>query len=184
MDSTSENFTSYKMVVATLCAVLSIICLLIIYVCMMVRKDKTYQRGYLHASISILLLQLSMACVSCLAEQFFIIENLSMSAGIVIIQTFFSVVFSIFIFLFIAPRKKRNILMVLLFAGFGFCMANYVSYYITVISLSITNLLIPHVIICISAIIFFIGGILLLKTGKPSKSEADNEKKAGVTDGE
>ena len=177
MDSTSENFTSYKMVVAALCAVLSIICLLIIYVCMMVRKDKTYQRGYLHASISILLLQLSMACVSCLAEQFFIIENLSMSVGIVIIQTFFSV-------LFIAPRKKRNILMVLLFAGFGFCMANYVSYYITVISLSITNLLIPHVIICISAIIFFIGGILLLKTGKPSKSEADNEKKAGVTDGE
>ena len=128
MDSTSENFTSYKMVVAALCAVLSIICLLIIYVCMMVRKDKTYQRGYLHASISILLLQLSMACVSCLAEQFFIIENLSMSVGIVIIQTFFSVVFSIFIFLFIAPRKKRNILMVLLFAGFGFCMANYVSY--------------------------------------------------------
>lgn len=43
MDSTSENFTSYKMVVAALCAVLSIICLLIIYVCMMVRKDKTYQ---------------------------------------------------------------------------------------------------------------------------------------------
>lgn len=108
MDSTSENFTSYKMVVAALCAVLSIICLLIIYVCMMVRKDKTYQRGYLHASISILLLQLSMACVSCLAEQFFIIENLSMSVGIVIIQTFFSVVFSIFIFLFIAPRKKTE----------------------------------------------------------------------------
>ena len=172
MDSTSGNSTSYKMVVAALCAVMSIICLLIIYVCMMIRKDKTYQRGYLHASISILLFQLSMACVGCLAEQFFIIENLSMSTEIVIVQTFFSAVLSVFMFLFIAPRKKRNILMVLLFAGVGFCMANYVSYYITVISLSIANLLIPHVITCIAAIIFFVGGILLLKTGNSSKKRS------------
>lgn len=183
MDSTSGNSTSYKMVVAALCAVMSIICLFVICVCMMARKDKAYQKGYLCTSISILLFQFSMACVGGLAEQFFIIENFSMSAGIVIVQTFFSAVLSVFLFQFIAPRKKRNILMVLLFSCIGFCMANYVSYYITAISLSIANLLIPHVITCVSAIIFFVGGILLLKTGNPSENKVDNKKKAGVTDG-
>lgn len=183
MDSTSGNSISYKIIVAALCAVMSIICLFVIYVCMMIRNDKTYQKSYLRASVSILLFQLSIACVGGLTEQFFIIENLSMSIRTVIVQTFFNTVLSIFMFLFIAPRKKRNILLVLLFSGIGLCMANYVSYYITVISISITNLLIPHVITCVSAIIFFVGGILLLKTGNPSRDMADNEKKAGMTDG-
>lgn len=184
MSSTSGSTTSYKIVVAALCAVMSIICLFIICVCMGIRKDKTRQRGYLCTSVSAMLFELSMACTGGLAEQFFIIENISMSTGIVIVQTFFSAVMSVFIFLFIAPRKKRNILMVLFFICMGFGMANYVSYFITVISLSITNLLIPHVITCISAVIFFVGGVLLLKMGdQPKVDTSDKKKEAGVTDG-
>lgn len=170
MNSTLGNDTGCKIVVAALCAVMSIICLFIICLSIRIRKNRSYQRGYLCTSISVLLFELSMSCIGGLAEQFFIIENLSMSTGIVIIQTFLSAILSIFMFLFIAPRKKRNILIVLFLIGTGLCIANYVSYYITVISLSIENLLIPHIFTCVSAIVFFIGAVMLLKTEDSQKT--------------
>lgn len=158
------NGTDYSKWVILIYTLMNLMPLELIFYAIKTRKKK---KNYLSIFLSILLIELSVSLVGSVTEQVHLMNSGTFNAIIVAWQAILNALMIIIVHTCsVNKNKKKYYLFSIGLEIIGVIFANYISYYVAVISLTTNHVLIIQCLICAFAIVVMITAFLIFSTGQ------------------
>lgn len=167
------NGTDYSKWIILIYALMNLMPFGLIFYAIKTRKKK---KNYLNIFISILLIELSISLVGSVTEQIHLMNSGTFDAIIVAWQAILNALMIVIIHTCsVNKNKKKYYLFSMGLEMIGVIFANFISYYVAVISLTTNHILIVQCLTCAFAIVVMITAFLIFSTGENTDIAKENQ---------